>query len=258
MANIQIQNLYPGICAKLGGRTDLGPANSPAARYIYPAINAIRELTETVDFEELHVPSGLVTLNQSQALYSISTFVAALVGTTAPTAYDITDIADWGYWISPGATTGPWRTLKYRRKPTVDMYNYGTSVQAPPVYYTRYGSPIGITGGGNELSVGPVPNANYISQMFFKVRHPYTTTLFDSPIYVPDSWNEIIEYGAALRIAQANNSTEQINVLKGILYGDPLGRGEPGLIKARVDQMKCDAMHNERQLSMVIAEYGWN
>jgi hypothetical protein len=190
-----------------------------------------------------------VNLTQGQSVYSISTFLTGL-----STSYDITDIADWGYYLNPGSTSVPWRTLKYRRKPTVDLY---VPISAPPVYWNRYGSPIGISP-GNELTIGPTPNATYISQMFFKVRHPYTVNLYDSPIYLPDSWNEVIEYGAALRIAQANNSTEQVQVIKGILYGDPTGRGEPGLIKARVQQMERDAMHNERQLSMVIAEYGYS
>jgi hypothetical protein len=191
-------------------------------------------------------------LNQGQAVYSISTFLAAVTPTPG-LAYDITDIVDWGYFLNPGSGNIPWRTLKYRRKPTQDLYS---PISAPPVYYTRFGSPIGLVTGG-ELQIGPTPNATYNSIMYFKVRHPFTVNLYDSPIYVPESWYEIIKYSACLRIATAKNSKEYVSLFKTILFGDPKSEGEPGLIKARVAQMERDAMHNERQLTMVIQNYGY-
>lgn len=254
-ANLLISDLYQGIVNKFGGRLNLGPQNSTTALYVTSARDAIRELTETYEFEELKVPSPIVPIQMGVATYSISAFIP----TTGEQEFDITDIYDWGFWLNPGTNNGPFRIMKYRRVPTVDQYQFGTTAPAPPVYFSRFGAPQGISPASKNfpLVVGPIPDQTYLSFMRFKARHPFTTNLYDSPIYLPDSWQEIIEYSTCLRLAINQGSEQFIGTYKTILYGDPKRPQDVGLVKARASQMERDANHNERQISVVMSTYSY-
>lgn len=234
------------------GRSNLGPATSSTALYAIACREAIAELTETYEFEELKVPSPIVPIPYGVSTFSINDFIP-----TADTEWDITDIYDWGFWLNPGTQIGPFRILKYRRIPTVDQYQFGTTAPAPPVYFSRFGAPQAISAGsaGFPLIIGPTPDNTYLSFMRFKARHPFTTTIFDSPIYMPMSWMEIIEYSACLRMATWQGSTDYIAMFRTILFGDPKNPSQPGLVKARYAQMERDANHNERQISVVTQRY---
>lgn len=251
-ANLQIQNLYQGIVNKFGGRTNFGPAASTSALYVTAVQQAIQEFTETIEFEELKVISPIVPLNQGVGIYSISQFIPPNQLT-----WDITDILDWGYWLTPSSQNGPFRIIKYRRIPTVDLYQFGTTAPAPPVYFSRFGSPWGISGAGSELMLGPIPDNLYLSFMRFKARHPFTTNVYDSPIYLPDSWQEIIEYAACLRLAINEGSEKYTTIFRTMLFGDPKDPTNPGLLNARRKQMERDANHNERQITVVLSTYSY-
>jgi hypothetical protein len=259
-SNFTIQSLYQGIVNKFGGRQNFGPANSDSALYVPEAVAAIGELTETYEFEELKVSSPIVPLQAGVGIYSVSQFVANI----SP-GYDITDNYDWGYWLNPNSTNGPFRILKYRRVPTVDLYQFGTTAPAPPVYYTRFGSPIGVQGvqpeggAGAELLVGPIPDQLYNSFMRFKIRHPFNASpnLYTSPIYMPFSWLEIIEYSVAYRLAINQGSQQYMDIFHKALFGDPKNPLNKGLISARTAQMERDANHNERQISVVMTNYSY-
>lgn len=254
-ANLQIQNLYPGIVAKMQGRSNLGPATSSTALYATASREAIQELTANNEFEELKVPSPIVQITFGVSTYSISQFIPSTPSSVAA-AWDLTDIYDWGYWLNPGSENGPFRVIKYRRVPTIDYYQFGTTAPAPPVYFTRFGSPWGINGAGSELLLGPIPDNTYNSFMRFAARHPFTTTVYDSPIYMPADWQEIIEFAACLRLAIWQGSTDFASLYRTILYGDPKNpQVQPGLLKARQMQMERDANHNERQISIVMQNY---
>src|SRR5882762_4070829 len=225
--NITIQTLYPGIVSKFGGRQNFGPSNVTSALYVQACQQAIQELTETYEFEELKVPSPIVPI-----LYGVSTYAIAPFIPAGQLAWDITDIYDWGFWLNPGSQTGPFRIMKYRRVGTVDYYQFGTTAPAPPVYFSRFGSPWGISGPNGNLTIGPIPNNLYYSFMRFKARHPFTSSIYDSPIYIPDSWQEIIEYAACLRLAIGEGAEKYIGIFRNVLYGDPKRPGDLGLLKA--------------------------
>jgi hypothetical protein len=253
-ANLLISDLYPGIVNKFGGRQNFGPAASTTALYVTAVKQAIQEITETYEFEELKVMSPIVPIQFGVSTYPISAFITPTLTTT----WDITDIYDWGFWLNPGAQNGPFRILKYRRVGTIDYYQFGTTAPAPPVYFSRFGSPWGIAGPNGNLTLGPIPNANYFSFMRFKARHPFTTNVYDSPVYIPDSWQEIIEYSACLRLAIGEGSDQYISIFRNVLHGDPKRPNDVGLLKAREAQMERDANHNERQISVVMQTYSYN
>lgn len=246
--NLLISDLYQGIVNKFGGRQNLGPQTSATALYATAARDAIRELTENNEFEELKIPSPIVPIQYGVSMYSISSFIP--VPQSGQGAYDIADTFDWGFWLNPGQTNGPFRILKQRRIPTVNQYQFGTTAPAPPIYFSRFGSPIGIAGAGNELILGPTPDNLYQSIMFFRLRHPFLTPIYTSPIYLPDTWQEIIEYSACLRMAINEGSEKYISIFRIALFGDPRQPDLPGLLKARRMQMERDANHNERQISV--------
>lgn len=253
-ANLTIQSLYQGIVNKFGGRTNFGPAASDSALYVQEAVAAIGELTETYEFEELKVSSPIVPLPVGVASYDLAQFTANLA-----TAWDLTDTFDWGYWLNPGQQIGPFRILKYRRIPTVDMYQFGTTATAPPVYFSRFGSPIGIGGTSGILQLGPIPDNTYLSFMRFKVRHPFVASpnIYTSPIYMPFTWKEIIEYSVALRLAINQGSEQYIATFRTALFGDPKNPQNKGIISARTAQMERDANHNERQITVVMSQYSY-
>jgi hypothetical protein len=251
-SNLQIQSLYQGIVNKFGGRTNFGPAASSVALYVTAAQQAIQELTETIEFEELKTISPIVSLSYGVGTYSISQFIPS-----GQLTWDLTDIYDWGYWLTPGSQVGPFRIIKYRRIPTVDMYQFGTTAPAPPVYFSRFGSPWGISGAGSELVLGPIPDNNYFSFMRFKSRHPFTSTIYDSPIYVPDSWQEILEYATCLRLAINEGSEKYVTIFRTMLFGDPRDPTNVGLLNSRKKQMERDANHNEWQISVTVNTYSY-
>lgn len=256
-ANLLISDLYPGIVNKFGGRQNLGPQSTTStALYVTAARDTIRELTETYEFEELKVPSPIVAIQAGVATYSIASFIPV---SSTDTEFDITDIYDWGFWLNAGTQNGPFRIMKYRRVPTVDQYQFGTTAPAPPVYFSRFGAPQGISPGSANfpLVVGPIPDQTYLSFMRFKARHPFKEPLSASPIYLPDSWQEIIEYATCLRLAINQGSEQFIGTYKTILYGDPKRPQDVGLVKARASQMERDANHNERQISVVMSTYSY-
>jgi len=253
-SNLTIQSLYPGIVNKFGGRQNLGPANSATALYAGACREAIQDLTENNEFEELKVPSPIVPIQYGVAMYSVNDFIP-----TGDAEWDIVDVFDWGFWLNPGSQNGPFRIMKYRRVPTVDQYQFGTTAPAPPVYFSRFGSPQAISPGSKNfnLVVGPIPNATYFSFMRFRARHPFTANVYDSPIYMPDSWQEIIEYFACLRIAINEGSEKYAGIFRSVLFGDPRNPLVPGILKARQMQMERDANHNERQITVVMDYYSY-
>ena len=257
-SNVVISDLYQGIVNKFGGRQNFGPANNDNALYVSEVVAAIGELTETYEFEELKVPSPIVPLPAGTASYDLGQFMpTATPGETI--TWDLTDIFDWGYWLTPGSQVGPFRILKYRRIPTVDLYQFGTTTTAPPVFFSRFGSPIGIAGTSGVLQIGPIPDQLYYSFMRFKARHPFIASpnIYTSPIYLPFSWKEIIEYSAALRLAINQGSQQYIATFHQALFGDPKNPLNKGLISARTAQMERDANHNERQISVVMSQYSY-
>jgi hypothetical protein len=257
-SNFTIQSLYQGVVNKFGGRQNFGPANSDSALYVAEAVAAIGELTETYEFEELKVPSPIVSLPAGVASYDLNQFIP----TTTPgegITWDITDIYDWGFWLTPASQIGPFRIMKYRRVPTVDQYQFGTTATAPPIYFSRFGSPIGISGVSGVLQLGPIPDQLYYSFMRFKARHPFIATpnIYTSPIYMPFTWKEIIEYSVALRLAINQGSEQYISTFHAALFGDPKNPLNKGLISARTAQMERDANHNERQITVTMSTYSY-
>lgn len=170
---------------------------------------AIRELTETYEFEELKyqtpVPPGTpLALTTGNGIVPIATLLATIAANTNYPQFqqqnfiDITDVYTFWMWFSGGVNQAG-RTLKYRRITTIDSYSYGiTSNQqgnlgtAPPVYYSRFGT---------ILQVGPYPDNNYQFFVRPKLRHPFPVPWGGSGTFTPASLVAAIGAGAVTAVA---------------------------------------------------------
>ena len=132
------------------------------------------------------------------------------------------------------------------------MYTYGvTSNQntgygvAPPVYYTRFGS---------NLQVGPAPDQNYFYFFRVKLRHPWPSSSYASQtIFAPDSWQEVFEYAAILKLASGEGMDENSSICKTAMNFLKMKGMDPWTLRRL--QMQRDETHNERQLTMRTTRY---
>lgn len=176
-----IGDMVPNIVTKFGNRQNLN-TTADGALTITAITEAIKELTETYEFEELKyvtpVPNlaplsmtaGVPVIPIASLLATITTNAALYPQFQNQNIIDITDIYTFWMWFAGGVNQAG-RTLKYRRIPTIDQYSYGITNNsvgqlgvAPPVFFSRF---------GNQLQVGPVPDQSYQFFVRMKLRHPY-------------------------------------------------------------------------------------
>jgi hypothetical protein len=82
-----------------------------------------------------------------------------------------------------------------------------------------------------------------------------TAAIAAQVVFAPDSWQEILEYSAVLRLALWEGASEYVAMFKAILFGDPKQPTKVGLVQARLPQMQRDEMHNSRALSLRVNSY---
>jgi hypothetical protein len=239
-----VASLVPSVVQKFGNRQDLNSTTdgSPA---VVAILESVAELTETYEFEELKYrsPQGQLVANQSE--YAISSLIAS----NPIQATDLTKMFTITFWFE--GKTGAVRNLKYRRYPTVVMYAFGLggsgNIATPPIYWSRYNS---------NISLGPAPDKDYSYFIMLQLRHPNPTSNQGAqPIYMPDSWRDIVAYSAAMRLAANEGAFDYRDNIFKMLNGD-MKTGQPGLIKGRIPQMERDEMMNERQLSVIVNRVG--
>jgi hypothetical protein len=197
-----IGNCINNLPTKFGNRQNFGFPIPGTSNYTYnnladgslatlAVMEAIKELTETYEFEELKyqtpVPSATpLSMTAGNPIIPLSTLLGTIQTNAAFPQFatqnwvDITDVFTFWMWFSGGVNFAG-RTLKYRRVTTIDTYSYGITSNltgqlgvAPPVYYTRF---------GNILQVGPVPDQNYNYFVRVKLRHPFPVA--GSTTFVP-------------------------------------------------------------------------
>lgn len=175
-----IGNCVANLPVKFGNRTNLANLSDGSVG-VNAVMEAIKELTETYEFEELKYqtpvpPVSPLSMTAGQPVIPIATLLATIQTNALYPQFqnqnivDLTDIYTFWMWFSGGVNQAG-RTLKYRRIPTIDTYSYGITSNlagqlgvAPPVYVSRF---------GNNLQVGPVPDSNYQYFVRMKVRHPF-------------------------------------------------------------------------------------
>jgi hypothetical protein len=247
-----ISDLVPGVIAALANKTDITPQN--AAIWIK---KTLLNFSESYQLEELRRVGPVVTIgpgmgyNGSNYEYLISTFLQN-------TGDDYTLFEDPVIFLTP--TTATQAGLVNAGTTSGSVVGYGMDYMTPkaiqsllfipggiPFKYTRY---------GNRFWFGTQPGAPYQVYVPYQVRHPFNdSNLLQSQLFVPTSWEDVIEYAAAMRGANENRWPDQVKNLRELLYGDPKGQGEPGLLKAMESQITRDQTKSTRQVTPMIQRY---
>lgn len=234
-----ISYYVPYVIEALQGRTDVATI---APKYIK---RAVQELCESNPFEELKVTGPPVALTISQPTYPVSTFLYA--------GDDYVQIPSFCIYVDPPNNT-VLTTMKYKTVMAIDPMTAPATVGLPS-RWTRFGA---------NIILGPNPMNTYTVFMRYQIRHNFPqdeTDLSGVKIRVPDTWEEIVIYGAAERIAVVKRWNDQATYLHNILWGDPASQqkdgtlGRPGLIAARTLQIERDQQHNERQILIRVSRY---
>lgn len=257
-----IGNCVSGLPPLFNNRTNIGSTADGTVGTV-AVIQAIQQLTETFEFEELKYqtpvpPATTLSLIQGNPVVPIASLLATIAGNTlypqfqgaaAGLFVDITDVYTFWMWFSGGVNQAG-RVLEYRRIPVVDLYSYGITSnqqgnlgQAPPVYFSRFGA---------SLQVSPVPDQNYQFFVRMKLRHPFPASSFATQtVFVPDSWQQAVQYLACYNIALGEGAVDYIK-----MYTDRLmALGIDISVLTLRSQMSRDERHNSRALSLRTGSY---
>jgi hypothetical protein len=246
----QLGDLIVKVQAALQNRSDVNETNSnPEMRPSAWLRDALLEVTENNTFEELRQPNPPnVTIgpgkgvNGSSYKYLVSSFLNG--------GEDVTLMEDPVIFLDP-----PGNTVSY-------PMDYLTPKAIAPLLNIPGGIPFKYSRFGNQFWFGTQPGTNFTVYLPYQTRHPFNQeNLLVSPVYVPQSWLDIIAYAAAERGAVVNRWNEQASYLHKLIYGDPASMlrdgtlARPGLIAARVLQQERDRRISTVQVTPSVQRY---
>lgn len=218
--------------------------------------DSLREITANYDFEELRVIGPLVTIGPglgyqgSNYMYPVTSFLQA--GT------DMTIMQDPVIFLTPAQGAAGGLNAVAQVATTSNLVGYSMDYLTPkaiqPLLFIPGGIPFKYTRYGNMFWFGSQPGSNFNVYLPYQVRHPFSDTLVETIVKVPEDWFDIIAIAAAERGAAGPlRWYDHATFLHQLLYGDPEyqdsggERGRPGLIAARILQPERD-----RRLSPVM------
>jgi hypothetical protein len=242
-----IKDLIPGIVRKLRNRDDLAP--------IIPSYikKAVFDLSQNYEFDELRYTGPQTAFVQNQAEYPRNFF-------SQPNHKYVTFVVSWFvYFQAPPITVGQSTgyVLKYRQPRVVEPESVILGI---PTHYCQIGEQVN----AGNLIVGYRPNINYATYMRYQIQHPFPdvdeltpigqATLAQQRIYMPDDWQDIIEYCAAERACDDIGMLDVGALFHQKVYGNPYKK-MPGIIVERMTQQQRQSEYNERQLRPVVKRY---
>ena len=207
---------------------------------------AVLELTESYKFPALQATGPTVQLTMNNpGPYPYSTFLQPADSTLEIECID----SFFLYYQTPTfpltATNGenPGYPLHFR---TIDTMEIEINIAGIPIHWTRH---------EGQLYFGFAPNQTYYLYARYRKEHPFSTPPQASDvIFMPNSWQDIVEYASAERAA---NEMRLWDIAKGYhtaIYGDPLfersggTEGCPGLVFKRVSQEQQDQGTTTKQM----------
>jgi hypothetical protein len=233
-----ISTIQQDVLDALQGRTDI--SNITIAQYV---AKTVWEITESHPFEELRTTGPNFTLTTGLSIYPLELFLNGGDDYTSNESFAIYVDFPTNSVVSP---------ITYKTPAAIEVM-IAPATQGVPSRWTRYGA---------NIHLGPTPNAPYTVFMRYQVRHPFSSPpALTDPLYITNSWFDIVAYGAAMRIAITKRWPDQVKSLHDMLYGDPEyitsegKRGRPGMIAARLFQVERDQRFNTRQLGILVPRY---
>jgi len=225
--------LAPGVAALLNGRTAY---NNTLAEY---ARKGALELQENYKFPLLQTSGPVVQLVPLQAVYNPNYFLA-----TADQGLEVNKINSFFIFNNPYATLANVNdqnsgyNLKFS---TIDDIEVLINIPGIPVRWSRF---------ENDIWLGSVPDQAYSIYARYQHENSFpnagTGAANTDVIQMPNTWQDIMEYITAMRIARDLNLATKANELFTTLYGDQKFQatsgmeGSPGLIFMRTSQENRD------------------
>jgi hypothetical protein len=130
-----------------------------------------------------------------------------------------------------------------------------------PCAYTQ----VGEQRNAGNLIVGYMPNSNYATYMRYQRQHPFpevdenssqgAAILAQQKVYMPDDWQDIIEYAAAEKAMDDIGMLDVGMLFHQKVYGAPGDKKKPGIIVERMTQQQRQSEYNERQLRPRVRRY---
>jgi hypothetical protein len=226
--------------------------NRPVAETV--VLEAIRkatlELTEDYKHPLLEVTGPLTNLVAYQNSYAPSFFLQ-----TADAPLDVSKVNSFFIYNDPyvvpsntNSETNAGYDLKFRSFDSIEVL---LNIPGLPLYWSR---------NNNQILIGSMPDNTYVTYMRYQKQHPSSQTpngfVATTSILMADSWQEILEYATALRLAPQLNLANKKAELHTALYGDQKFQtsggieGAPGLVFQRTSQRNRDQGTTTRRLRL--------
>lgn len=216
---------------------------------------AVLEFTEEYKHPLLEATGPVVQLTAYQNIYNPNFFLQG-----GDANLDVSKVNSFFLYNNPFVVPSSITTdvnsgyeLKFR---SIDSIEVLLNIAGLPIYWSRNNNQIYIT----------MPDNSYYTYMRYQKQHPATNTVggfsAGTSIKMADSWQEVLEYAAALRIAPQVNLADKKNELHTALYGDQKFQtsggieGAPGLIFGRTSQRNRDQATTTRRMRLRMGNVG--
>lgn len=203
-----VSDMYDGITDLLMGRT-VNPAKMAEA-----VRKTVLEYTQSYKFTELQETGPITQFEANQNNYPPNYFM--LPGSALLKANKVNSFFLYTDPYTPPTSTlyegdNAGYSLTFR---TIDRMEVLMNTSGLPLHWTRY---------NNLLYFGCNPDQSYYTYMRYQPEHPFpnagTVDAGNDPLFLPDEWQEAVEYGSAARLAPTYNlsgkATELVSRLKG-------------------------------------------
>lgn len=211
---------------------------------------AVLELTEDYKHPLLEATGPTVQLVPFQNNYSPNFFMAV-----ADANLDASKINSFFLYNNPylppstdNSITNAGYDLVFRSINDIEVL---LNIPGLPLYWSR---------NNNQIYVGSMPDDSYYCYSRYQKQHPLSNVVngfaTGTPILMADTWQEILEYAAAIRLAPQVNLAAKKVELHSDLYGDQKFQtsggieGAPGLIFQRTSQRNRDQSTTTRRLRL--------
>jgi hypothetical protein len=211
---------------------------------------AVLELTESYKHPLLEDTGPTVQLTPNQNAYSPNFFL-----NTPDANLDVEMVNSFfifeSYYAPPSPDsylTNSGYGLKFR---SIDAIEVLMNIPEIPIYWSR---------NNNQIYLGSMPDGPYYIYMRYQKEHPLANMVngFEptTPILMADTWQEILEYACAMRVAPKVNLADKKTELHDALYGDIKFQtsagieGAPGLIFQRTSQRNRDQLTTTRRFRL--------
>jgi hypothetical protein len=241
----RVMDCYPGIQGLLMNRTVSNGVMQESLR------KAVLELVEDYKHPLLEATGPTVQLVVDQNSYPPNFFLNPGDANLDVSKVNSFFIYNSTYQVpSPNnSNTNAGYNLKFR---SPDSFEVLMNVPGLPIYWSR---------NNNQILIGSMPDQAYYLYMRYQKQHPNTNTVggFSTDtqqIFMADTWQEILEYAAAIRIAPQVNLANKKTELHTSLYGNQKFQtsggieGAPGLIFQRTSQRNRDQATTTRRLRL--------